>query len=51
MKDVFECGTINRRLGGSKVFHCNSCDQISDRDANASGNILIRFCTLSGISL
>lgn len=46
-KTCSECGTIHNKLGGSKTFKCPECKQISDRDINASRNILLRYFTNS----
>lgn len=40
------CGTINQKLGGSKTFHCATCNYTADRDINAARNILLRFLSL-----
>jgi len=42
-KTCSECGWINEKLGGSKIFNCLRCGQRSDRDFNGSRNILLRF--------
>ena len=36
------CGGINQTLGGSKVFHCNFCNTIIDRDENGARNIMLK---------
>lgn len=36
------CGTINNNLGANKVFSCNSCKIVIDRDINGARNILIK---------
>jgi putative transposase len=36
------CGSINEKLGSSKIFHCNNCNLTLDRDINASRGILIK---------
>lgn len=35
------CGTINK-VGASKVYSCNNCKSICDRDINAAKNILLK---------
>uniref|UniRef100_A0A146M4Q7 Putative transposase R104 n=1 Tax=Lygus hesperus TaxID=30085 RepID=A0A146M4Q7_LYGHE len=44
-KTCSECGNLNERLGPSKIFKCPMCKQESDRDFNASRNILLRYLT------
>jgi len=52
-----QCGTINTKLGGNKIFRCasrcasNECDYISDRDVNGARNILIRYLTIRGVGV
>ena len=43
-KTCGSCGKINHKLGGNKVFKCESetCRVVMDRDANAARNILLR---------
>jgi putative transposase len=36
------CGSINRNLGGSKVYDCVECGIRIDRDVNGSRNIYIK---------
>lgn len=50
-KTCGKCGTINTKLGSSKIFRCLSpkCDYVADRDANGARNILLRYLTLRGI--
>jgi putative transposase len=36
------CGTINNKLGSSKVFNCLTCKTTHDRDVNACRNILMK---------
>lgn len=33
------CGLLNKELGGAKIYKCNDCGYILDRDFNASRNI------------
>jgi len=42
-KTCSSCGVINNFLGKSKTFVCPKCNQILDRDINASKNILTKF--------
>ena len=41
-KTCGRCGTINEELGNSKVFNCNNCKLIIDRDNNGARNIMLR---------
>lgn len=41
-KTCTNCGTINSKLGGKKVFACSSCKLIIDRDLNGARNVLLR---------
>lgn len=41
-KTCSNCAYYNKNLGGSKIYNCVECKQISDRDINASKNILIQ---------
>lgn len=45
-KTCSNCGTYNQGIGSSKIFRCNKCQLIADRDVNASKNILLKglFC-------
>jgi transposase len=45
-KTCTRCGVQNTKLGGSKTFHCNSCDSKCDRDVNGARNILLRNTTM-----
>jgi putative transposase len=36
------CGRLNHKLGGSKMFKCNSCKWTLDRDMNGARNIMIK---------
>ena len=36
------CSTINENLGGHKIFACNVCNLVMDRDIHAARNILIK---------
>jgi putative transposase len=46
-----KCGTLNEKIGGKKIFHCNNCNLTMDRDIHAARNILIRGLTLYSSSL
>jgi putative transposase len=39
------CGSINIKLGGSKVFRCRDCKMILDRDVNGARNIWLKWMT------
>jgi hypothetical protein len=43
---AFECGYLHRKIGGSKKFKCQRCNQESDRDFNAARNILLKNMSL-----
>ncbi|MGA1698979.1 MAG: RNA-guided endonuclease InsQ/TnpB family protein [Ilumatobacteraceae bacterium] len=42
-KTCGKCGHIHASLGANKIFRCPTCDFVSDRDANAARNILLRY--------
>lgn len=42
-KTCSKCGTINSKLGASKIFSCPSCNYQDDRDHNATKNIFDKF--------
>ncbi len=44
-KTCGSCGELNNKLGGNKVFKCNHCGLIADRDLHAARNILLRYLT------
>lgn len=44
-----KCGTLNQKLGSSKIFHCSNCDLTMDRDIHAARNILIRNLAISSL--
>jgi transposase len=46
-KTCGQCGVLNQKLGGHKVFNCpeEGCDYIADRDISAARNILLRYLT------
>ncbi len=37
-----ECGSL-KKVGSSKVYECDSCNSVMDRDLNAARNIWLRF--------
>lgn len=41
-KTCTRCGTLNDKLGGSKLFRCSACDLLMDRDMNGARNILLK---------
>jgi transposase len=41
-KTCSNCGTLNQKIGSSKIFECASCKMVADRDINAS-NFLKNF--------
>jgi putative transposase len=45
-KTCGKCGEINQKLGGNKVFQCNKCNYVADRDINGTRNILLRYLSL-----
>ena len=36
------CGNCNDKLGRSKIYNCNNCNKIFDRDFNACRNIFMK---------
>jgi putative transposase len=36
------CGLINDKLGGSKIFKCKECKMEMDRDVNGARGIFIK---------
>lgn len=50
-KTCTSCGTLNNKIGSSKIFKCwkSSCAQIVDRDVNAARNILLQAMRGSAI--
>ena len=41
-KTCGNCGIINEKVGGSKVFHCTHCGLRAHRDVHAARNILLK---------
>lgn len=46
-----KCGTLNETIGSKKIFKCDNCDLVMDRDIHAARNILIRGLTIYSDSL
>lgn len=44
-KTCGRCGSIDKLLGNKKVYNCNKCNFVIDRDIGAARNILIRSLT------
>ncbi|CAG8637169.1 35692_t:CDS:2, partial [Racocetra persica] len=44
-KTCGNCRSINKKLGGSKIFRCDSCSLEIDRDMNGARNILLKRIT------
>ena len=40
-----QCGTLNKTIGNKKIFQCDNCNLVMDRDIHAARNILIRGLT------
>ena len=36
------CGCVKENLGGNKIYNCNKCHMIIDRDINGAKNILMK---------
>ena len=41
-KTCTNCGVIKADLGSSKIYQCDKCSLIIDRDVNGARNILIK---------
>lgn len=41
-KTCSKCGNIDNNLGCKKIYHCNNCEMILDRDINGARNIFIK---------
>jgi len=39
------CGNINYNLGASKIYNCDKCKTVIDRDVNGARNILLKHFT------
>ena len=46
-KTCGKCGCINENVGSNKIFKCDKCNLIADRDFHAARNILIKYLTLN----
>lgn len=42
-KTCTKCGEIKNNLGGSKVYKCDNCNLILDRDINGARNIYLKY--------
>jgi len=42
-KTCGSCGEINGNLGSSKIFKCNKCEFICDRDINGARNVFLKL--------
>jgi putative transposase len=40
------CGKLNEKIGSNKIFRCDECELVVDRDAHAARNILIRALSI-----
>jgi len=49
-KTCGQCGVLNHKLKGQKVFRCGSCHYVADRDISAARNILLRYLTRNDIN-
>jgi putative transposase len=45
------CGWIDHKLGSKKVFRCQKCPLVIDRDTNGARNILVRYLSLCKASV
>ena len=43
------CFKVNNDLGASKIFQCDNCGFIADRDLNASRNIMMLNWSRAGL--
>ena len=50
-KTCGNCGSLNHKLGGKKVFNCKECHYVADRDISAARNILLRYITRNNIKI
>ena len=41
-KTCSKCGNIKNDLGSNKIYHCNHCNMLIDRDYNGCRNILYK---------
>jgi len=52
-KTCGSCGNVKHDLGDAKVYRCDKCEYVADRDANAARNILLirsKFGSEDGLS-
>lgn len=42
LKTCTFCGNINKTLKGSKIYECEKCDSLIDRDINGARNIMLK---------
>ena len=47
-KTCTRCGDLNQTLGSNKVFTCNKCNLVIDRDINGARNIMIKNTSVLG---
>ncbi len=40
------CGELNQKLGSKKIFNCEKCNLVIDRDVHAARNILLRALSI-----
>ena len=40
------CGNLHKNLGSSKIYNCNNCGLVIDRDLNGSRNICLKYMEL-----
>jgi putative transposase len=50
-KTCGQCGELNHKLKGKKVFKCENCHYVADRDISAARNILMRYITRNNINI
>lgn len=44
-KTCGNCGYIKNNLGANKIFECDKCKKIFDRDINGARNIYLKYLT------
>lgn len=45
-KTCGKCGVLNQKIGSKKIFQCEHCGLVMDRDIHAARNILIRALSI-----
>jgi len=45
-KTCGKCGYLKDNLGGSKIYECNNCKSVMDRDVNGARNVLLRILSV-----